>query len=510
MAAELLRELGASALAASVAIVLVLCLRRMLRAYFGARVAYALWIFVPLASTVTWLPVRVVVTYVPAVVETAEMRASAAATNRLPDSGSALSLLALMWMTGVAVALGSALRRQRRFVRALGLLQPTAEADVWRAATVTASPALVGALRPRIVVPLDFEARYNAAQRALVLVHERLHRARGDAQVNAFATLVCCAFWFNPLVYFAASRFRFDQELACDAAVMERFPRARRRYAEAMLNTQLADLGLPAGCHWQSCHPLKERIAMLKQILPGRARRACGIGVTVVLVACGSVAVWAAQPVNEVARSAGAARIRGDITLRIDGGAEHRLAIVTWPGVEFAVADGDAEHWELRGTASPRADGTIELETVVRHGDAIVGEPRLITQDGISAAVRVDDATSRLDASFVLSRADMPKAAAAPAATEDLSFRAMQPPHYPLAAVKAHQQGRVVLQVHVDERGTPRAAQVAESVPAEVAQVFSEASIAAAMQWRYNPATVDGKAAPGDVAVPIDYRLIDE
>lgn len=254
---------------------------------------------------------------------------------------------------------------------------------------------------------------------------------------------------------------------------------------------------------------------MLKQSLPGRARYACGIGVVGLMAACGSVAVWAAQPANVVARSAGAPRIRGDIALRIDGGAEHRLTILTPPDVEFAVADGaDADRWEVRGTASLRDDGTIELQTIVRHGDAVAGEPRLITPDGISAALQVEDATSKLDASFVLSRANAsavtPQAAASPTATEDLSFRTMQPPRYPLAAVKAHQQGRVVLQVHVDESGTPRAAQVAEFEPAEAAQVFSAASIAAAMQWRYNPATVNGKPAPGDVAVPIDYRLVDD
>lgn len=96
------------------------------------------------------------------------------------------------------------------------------------------------------------------------------------------------------------------------------------------------------------------------------------------------------------------------------------------------------------------------------------------------------------------------------AASENPTFRSMQPPHYPKAALDAHQQGRVVLQVHVDERGNPQAAQVAQSDPAQAANVFSDASIAAAMQWRYNPATIDGEPAAGDVAVPIDYVLVDD
>src|SRR4029077_12446784 len=165
--------------------------------------------------------------------------------------------------------------------------------DVLRAESTCGCPALVGAIRPRIVLPADFEQRYDGRERELILAHERTHRARGDAQANALAALLRCVFWFNPLVYFAASRFRFDQELACDAAVISRFPEARRSYADAMLKTQLAVLGLPVGCHWQSSHPLKERIAMLKKPLPGRTRAALGAGIAVALTISGTYSAWA-------------------------------------------------------------------------------------------------------------------------------------------------------------------------------------------------------------------------
>ena len=253
---------------------------------------------------------------------------------------------------------------------------------------------------------------------------------------------------------------------------------------------------------------------MLNQKRPDRLRALCGAALAATFVVGGSYAAWAAQPANVVSRSAAADRIRGDIALRIDGGAEHRLSVLTPPGVEFAVADGDdAERWELRGTAQLRDDGTIVLTGVVRHGETVVSQPQLVMRDGVSAGLHVDDAPSRLDASFVLTRADataaLPPSAYA-TASEDVSFRAMQPPQYPLAAVKAHQQGHVVLRVHVDEHGAPQAAHVAEADPAEAAQIFSGASVAAAMQWRYNPATIDGKPSAGDVSVPIDYRLVDE
>jgi len=63
-----------------------------------------------------------------------------------------------------------------------------------------------------------------------------------------------------------------------------------------MLKTQLAEFGLPVGCHWQSSHPLKERIAMLNHPLPGPLRRASGLILVTAMVTTGTFTAWAAQP----------------------------------------------------------------------------------------------------------------------------------------------------------------------------------------------------------------------
>jgi bla regulator protein blaR1 len=511
MSAELLRVFVASSLALSAAIVLVLALRGTLRIRFGARVAYALWALVPVMAMVALLPAPTVIATLP--VSVADMPASVAAAPLVVAHATfdPLPWIAGAWLLGTFIALRGVLMQQRLFVRALGRLS-VIDGDVMRAQSSRGCPALVGAIHPRIVLPVDFEQRYDAGERELILTHEHTHRARGDAQVNALAALLRCVFWFNPLVYFAASRFRFDQELACDAVVISRFPEARRRYAGAMLKTQLADFGLPVGCQWQSSHPLKERIIMLKQPLPSRARSALGAAIAIALVVGGTYAAWAAQPANVVTKSA-AATIRGDIALRVDHGVEHRVSILTPAGVEFAVADGDENNrWELRGTVAPRADGTFELDGVIRHGVTIVSKPSLITGEGISASLSVDDAAAaHLDASFVLSRAEATTFSAPKSRpSENTSFREMHPPVYPQEAIEAHQTGHVVLRVHVDEKGNPQTAQVAEADPVEAGPAFSSASITAAMQWRYNPATVEGRAVAGDVAVPIDFNLIDD
>ena len=109
-------------------------------------------------------------------------------------------------------------RRQRAFARSLGRLVPLPD-GTWRSGGV-AEPMLLGAWRPRMLVPLDFEQRYSPEEREFVLAHEQAHMCRGDTVVNAVGAAWLCAFWFDPVMFWAMRLLRFDQDLACDAAVL--------------------------------------------------------------------------------------------------------------------------------------------------------------------------------------------------------------------------------------------------------------------------------------------------
>jgi hypothetical protein len=170
-----------------------------------------------------------------------------------------------------------------------------------RSAAIVA-PMLIGAWRSRVIVPVDFESRFSEAERELMLAHERAHLLRHDVFVNAIAAGWLCCFWFNPLLYWAIGRLRLDQELACDAVALARTGAGRQCYADALLKTQLASESgwqMPIGCRWQSGHPLKERVAMLKRRTPGQIRRLGGIVFVLALTVSGSYAAWAAQPALE-------------------------------------------------------------------------------------------------------------------------------------------------------------------------------------------------------------------
>lgn len=161
-----------------------------------------------------------------------------------------------------------------------------------------AGPAIVGFSQPRIVTPDDFSRRFSYAERKLILTHEQVHLDRNDARINALVALVRCLFWFNPLIHIGAKAMRIDQELSCDAEVIDRRPRVRRAYAETLLKTQLASRPLPVGCYWpaESQHPLAERIDMLARKPLSTRRRVAATAIALGLTAGAGVAAWAAQP----------------------------------------------------------------------------------------------------------------------------------------------------------------------------------------------------------------------
>lgn len=274
-------------IASSVAIVLIGALRKVLRRVAGARVAYWLWLCVPANVCAVWLPA------VPSS-QTLTHAISGPLTGAIPqplvtmapagNSDAIAPTLLSIWLAGVLVMATCLFVRQRTFLRSLKCV-PSAADGVLRSDRIQA-PMLVGALRPIVVVPADFERRYSAEDGAMMLAHEQAHQVRGDAIANLVAIGWLCVFWFNPLMYWALARFRLDQELACDAHVLARRMFSKVRYANALLKVQLGSESIwrmPAGCHWQSSHPLKERIAMLKRPSPGLPRHLGGIAATVFL-----------------------------------------------------------------------------------------------------------------------------------------------------------------------------------------------------------------------------------
>lgn len=367
MTAEFLDWLLRGSLLLSLALAVVWMLRAPVRRLFGARIGYLLWMLAPVAIAAPLLP------SLPggpngmgAMLPALPVPAAAGATPSL--TGSTGGGLLLAWGLGALVFALLQLRAQRRFRRRLGALVPRGD-GTWRAAGAS-GPLVFGVLRPRIVVPADFCGLLDAEQQRLVIAHERAHLARADLPAAAIASAIRCLHWFNPLVHLALSRFRLDQEMACDAAVLAREPGARAGYARALLDVQLGGPEVPLGCAWRSGHPLKERLMMLRYTTPSAARQRLGLALVVALCATAGLAMAGNSPPasNGLANSTDVsfadmtpprypadalrARLSGKVVLRVlvgsDGLAQKvELESATAPGVFDEAAMAAVKGWRF-------------------------------------------------------------------------------------------------------------------------------------------------------------------
>lgn len=240
-------------------LVAVLLLRKPWRRLAGAQAAYALWALPVWLMVATLLP-RVGTTewVLPPVLVTGS------AASALAGASPGVSLgLGWLWLMGVLAIAAVQIARHRRYTRRLTAAAP----GHWQAPEGD-SPGLLGAWRARLVLPADFRQRFDAAERRWILAHEVAHARRLDNAARVLATVLATVAWFNPFAWWALAALRHDQELACDAAVMQRYPLSWRRYGLAMLKLDGACRLPPAASAWQSHHPLKERIMLLKKTAP--------------------------------------------------------------------------------------------------------------------------------------------------------------------------------------------------------------------------------------------------
>lgn len=96
-----------------------------------------------------------------------------------------------------------------------------------------AGPAVVGLLRPRIVLPEWVRAAEPPRQK-LILAHEEEHLGAGDAVLRFFMAVLLIAFPWNPALWLHYRRLCLAIELDCDQRVMERLPHRRWLYGELL------------------------------------------------------------------------------------------------------------------------------------------------------------------------------------------------------------------------------------------------------------------------------------
>ncbi len=226
-----------------------------------------------------------------------------------------LSWVAAAWMAGVVVfwvrllggwIIAERLRRRRvqpaprhwqqTFDRLRARLRVSRPVELLISGLVQ-TPAVVGLLRPVVLVPLGALAGLPPEQMEALLLHELAHIQRYDYLVNALQSMVEALLFYHPAVWWVSGHMRSEREMCCDDAAVaitgdaEGFARALAQVGE-QAHHQAAVLQAAGGS-------LANRVGRLLG-MPRPASRSHSFGA--VATAAALVAITAMAVVGQTAR----------------------------------------------------------------------------------------------------------------------------------------------------------------------------------------------------------------
>jgi beta-lactamase regulating signal transducer with metallopeptidase domain len=132
------------------------------------------------------------------------------------------------------------------------------------------SPAILGWLRPRILLPASLVASAPPAELRPILLHELAHFRWYDIPFNWLLTLARAVHWFNPFAHLSAGAWaHFREEAADEAAVKWMHDDSGRAYGDALVRSlrQCRAGTLPFGALGivESLGHLRRRVRMINR-----------------------------------------------------------------------------------------------------------------------------------------------------------------------------------------------------------------------------------------------------
>jgi len=151
-----------------------------------------------------------------------------------PDAPSFFALIVWLWLTGViamtawsAAGWVTAQRLKRRSARPIaeswrqrvtllaGRLRIRRTVRVYES-ILARVPAVIGWIRPVILVPAGALIHLSAEELEAVLAHELAHIRRHDYLINLFQTAIETLLFYHPAVWWVGRRMRAEREHCCD------------------------------------------------------------------------------------------------------------------------------------------------------------------------------------------------------------------------------------------------------------------------------------------------------
>lgn len=405
------------------------------------------------------------------------------------DLDALLPWLVLTWSLGVLLLSLRAWRQWRglkALVRMAGLIpewqdQVVAMADRFglrRRVTVLcskviAAPAVVGWMRPVILLPMAVVCNFPATQIELILAHELAHLRRWDPLGNLFQVVLETLCFYHPVVHWISRDVRNEREICCDELALSISGGSRHAFV-----TALAELG-----------ELRERhgsllLAASGGVLLDRVQQ---------MITPEREGALLRTPARFVAVLLGAALVA--LTLRLEWKQNHlqqsltgaiaQLQSVWIPSIlPLALAD---VPWHPADLALRHVEALRPIESAARVPDHT--DPGVAVLPVESTGVMLPQVASLRVADLAPVRHDEPIVVVAEPAVPAASSRALAPtpiqirqPVYPHAALVQGVEGQVVIEFGLSAGGGVRDPRV---ISAQPAGVFDQAAIDAMRAWKY-------------------------
>ncbi len=424
----------------------------------------------------------------------------------------------------------------------------------WRTEMVAATPvlisrctgpAVVGFLRPQIVLPEWVLARDEETRR-VVVEHESEHIRAGDPYLLLVAIAALLVMPWNVALWWQIRRLRLAIEVDCDARVLRRQPDVRR-YGRLLLEVgQLAAGGHPALAAFSEPRSFLERRIRIMTRSKLRTTWPYAMGFTTVGTLLMVAACETPQPASVGPLGGGEARLSDTTALSKDDPVTLTIA----PHGQYALNGQPVPlhqlEQRLQGVYTSRSgervlhvktrEGIVGYDVVVATNAArqagvrrISGVAAVADNDTPGAPVverRWEQVLSPLDTTGMRTRSDtalqavehrsstrnvaprpgIPAADTTPPSLTQESRRslaALLQREYPQLLRAAAVEGEVVVDFVVDEQGTPRGIKVVRASH----EAFGEAAVKVLGQARFNPARVGTRTVVKRLQLPIAFKL---
>jgi beta-lactamase regulating signal transducer with metallopeptidase domain len=130
--------------------------------------------------------------------------------------------LGALWILGTLAVLARSLTQWMLVYRALQESTQASQEFVIpvRLSALQLEPAVVGILRPTLLLPKGLDQRLAPEEIRALLAHERCHVAWRDNFAAALHMFVEALFWFHPLIWWLGAQLVAERERACDEQVL--------------------------------------------------------------------------------------------------------------------------------------------------------------------------------------------------------------------------------------------------------------------------------------------------